>query len=175
MLNVCFHQPTASHTSLFSTPVIPRLKMRPSPELAQLVCEKKALYCRSIDTKKWHLLDQVMLPDVKWKTVNADGSPQKEGMETSFSSKDAFVAYFDDVFQPLQTIHVLGPAEMAQLSPDEIKCIFAVQWSSGPKGESPRGHVYGGGHYHEVWRRVGDDWLMAECVLESTYSVLSQQ
>lgn len=154
---------------------MPRLKMRPTFELAQMINEKKALYCRYIDTQKWHLFDQIMLPNVTWKTVNADGSPRKEGMDASFKNRDAFVAYFSECFKPLQSIHVLGPAEMEQVSSDEVRSIFAAQWSSGPKGDSARGHICGGGHYHEVWKRVGDDWFMAECVFESTYLVTGQQ
>lgn len=143
--------------------------MKPSPELAQLIGEKKALYCRYLDTQKWHLFDQVMLPDVKWKFASAN-----EGLNQSFASRDAFVTHFSELFKPLQSIHVIGTAEMEQVCPDEIKAIFAGQWSSGPQGEGAQGHMSGGGYYHEVWKRVGEDWLMAECEVELTYLVTRQ-
>lgn len=149
--------------------------MRPSPELAQIISEKKALYCRSFDTQKWELLNSVMLPDAKWKVINTDGSPRKEGTNASFSSLAAFVAYFSEMFKSLQSIHNLGAAEMEQVSPDEIKSVFAAQWALGPKAEGAPGHVSGGGYYHEVWKRVGDDWLMVKCVFESTYFAAGQQ
>lgn len=101
--------------------------MKPSPEVAQVIGEKKALYCRYLDTQKWDLFDQVMLPDVEWNFAG------KEGMKLSFASRDAFVAHFSDFFKSLQSIHVMGTAEMAQASPNEVKAVFAGQWLSGPK------------------------------------------
>lgn len=143
--------------------------MRPSPEVAQIISEKKARYCRAFDTKKWELFDSIMLPDVKWKSANSDGSPQKEETKASFSSLAEFLAHFSKMFTVLQSIHNVGAAEMEQVSPDEIKSVFAAQWAIGPKAEGVPGHATGGGYYNEVWKRVGDDWLMAECVFESTY------
>lgn len=152
------------------------MKMRPSLETAQIITEKKTLYCRAIDTHRWETLNKVMLPDVKWKVVNADGSPRREGMfSNSFSSRDEFVAQFSKRFETLQSIHVIGPAEIEQVSLDEIRTIFASCWSIGPKAESDGSHSHGGGHYYDVWKRVEDDWLMSELVFESAYQAPVRQ
>lgn len=148
--------------------------MRPSPEVTQIISEKKALYCRYLDTQQWHLFDQVMLPDAKWKVLSADDALEKEGMSPSFTSKDAFVAHFSELFKTVQTIHVVGAPEMEQVSPDEIESIFASQWSSGPKGDASHPHLTGGGHYHELWKRTDGNWLMAECRFEPSYMYTRQ-
>lgn len=92
-------------------------------------------------------------------------------MDLNFSTREAWLGHFSELFIPLQAIHLIGPAEIEQVSPDEVKSISAVKFSVGPKGISAQNHTSGGGHYHSTWKRLGDDWFLSEVVLEQTYFV----
>lgn len=70
-------------------------------------------------------------------------------------------------------IHSVGPGEIEQVGPDEVKAIFTVIYHAGPKGSTdPKGHGTGGGHYHETWKRQGDDWFLADLWFRRLYWIV---
>ncbi|RBR09527.1 hypothetical protein FVER53590_00075 [Fusarium verticillioides] len=112
----------------------------------------------------------IMLPNATFLFHNPDGSVITKGdIEYSWSSTKDWVAFFENEFKTMQTIHIVGPAEMEQIAPDEIKAIWAVTYHAGTKEHEGGVHGTGGGHYHETWKKVGDDWFMESLRMERLY------
>ncbi|KAF4335674.1 hypothetical protein FBEOM_10474 [Fusarium beomiforme] len=144
--------------------------MAVSPEAAAIIQRKKAQYCRFADSNQWDRFDSIMLPNATFLFHNPDGSVITKGdIEYSWSSTKEWVAFFENEFKTMQTIHIIGPAEMEQIAPDEIKAIWAVTYHAGTKEHEGGVHGTGGGHYHETWRKVGDDWFMESLRMERLY------
>ncbi|CAG1959358.1 unnamed protein product, partial [Fusarium graminearum] len=146
------------------------VEMAVSPEAAAIIQRKKAQYCRFADSNQWDRFDSIMLPSATFLFHNPDGSVITKGdIEYSWSSTKDWVAFFENEFKTMQTIHILGPAEMGQIAPDEIKAIWAVTYHAGTKEHQGGVHGTGGGHYHETWKKVGDDWFMESLRMERLY------
>ncbi|KAI1047802.1 hypothetical protein LB505_012841 [Fusarium chuoi] len=144
--------------------------MAVSSEAAAIIQRKKAQYCRFADSNQWDRFDSIMLPNATFLFHNPDGSVITKGdIEYSWSSTKDWVAFFENEFKTMQTIHIVGPAEMEQIAPDEIKAIWAVTYHAGTKEHEGGVHGTGGGHYHETWRKVGDDWFMESLRMERLY------
>ncbi|KUI57239.1 hypothetical protein VP1G_04509 [Cytospora mali] len=144
-----------------------------SPEVAEIIRRKKTQYCRFADTNQFHL-DKIALPDATFKFVGPDGTIlNQHGVDHYWTSSKDFVAFFNNFLDKIQSIHSIGPGELAQTGPDEVKAIWTVIYHVGPKGSTDvKGHGTGGGHYHEVWKRQGDDWFLADLTLERTYWIV---
>ncbi|KAL7762708.1 hypothetical protein ACKLNR_009243 [Fusarium oxysporum f. sp. zingiberi] len=146
------------------------IEMAVSTEAAAIIQRKKAQYCRFADSNQWDRFDSIMLPNATFLFHNPDGSVITKGdIEYSWSSTKDWVAFFENEFKTMQTIHIVGPAEMEQIAADEIKCIWAVTYHAGTKEHEGGVHGTGGGHYHETWKKVGDDWFMESLRMERLY------
>lgn len=146
------------------------IEMAVSPEAAAIIQRKKAQYCRFADSNQWNRFDSIVLPNATFLFHNPDGSVITKGdIEYSWSSTKDWVAFFENEFKTMQTIHIVGPAEMEQIAPDEIKAIWAVTYHAGTKEHEGGVHGTGGGHYHETWKKVGDDWFMESLRMERLY------
>ncbi|KAJ4252777.1 hypothetical protein NW762_010683 [Fusarium torreyae] len=144
--------------------------MAVSLEAAAIIQHKKAQYCRLADSEKWDGFDNIMLPDANFLFHNPDGSVITKGdIEYSWSSREDWIAFFSNEFKTMQTIHMVGPAEMEQIAPDEIKAIWTVIYHAGDKNPEKGIHGTGGGHYHETWKKVGEDWFMKSMRMERLY------
>ncbi|KAJ0121781.1 hypothetical protein J7T55_008948 [Diaporthe amygdali] len=144
--------------------------MAVSSEVAEIIRRKMSQYCRLADTRQLHLFDKVALPGATFKYVGADGSVIHEnGVDYIFDNREAFCTFFHNAFETIQVIHSVGPGELEQIGPDEVKAIFTVIYHAGPKGTDVKNHGTGGGHYYGTWRREGDDWFMAALYMQRTY------
>ncbi|KAH6960329.1 hypothetical protein DER45DRAFT_156374 [Fusarium avenaceum] len=144
--------------------------MSVSPEAAAIIQRKKAKYCRYADTQQWHRFDEIMLPDATCVFRDRDGGIiTNSGVQCSWSSREEWAAFFKNENKDIQAVHLVGPAEMEQISADEIKSIWAVIFHAGTKDAEGGLHGTGGGHYHEVWKKVGDDWFMKSMDMERLY------
>jgi hypothetical protein len=144
--------------------------MATSPEAAEIIRRKKLQYCRFADTNQWQLFDHIILPEATLAFFDSNGSIINEGgVDYSFSSREEFVTFFSKAFKDLQTIHVIGPGELEQTGPDEVKAVWGVIYHASTKGTDGGTHGTGGGHYHETWRRKGDDWFMQSMRMERVY------
>ncbi|KAK4649832.1 hypothetical protein QC762_704695 [Podospora pseudocomata] len=144
-------------------------------EIAELIRRKKALYCRSADTKQWRRFSEFALPEATFTFVDAltPDIPMTEGGQCmSFSHRDAFLDYFEERNKDLQYIHSVGPGELYFVDGKdgkEVKAIWSVIFHVGD-GEETRGfHGTGAGYYHEVWVKVGDDWFIRSLRFERVY------
>ncbi|KAI6762326.1 hypothetical protein HG531_002879 [Fusarium graminearum] len=91
------------------------------------------------------------------------------GVTYAWSSLADWAAFFNNANKDLQAIHNIGPAEMEQISPDEIKANWSVIYHVGNKEPDSGAHGTGGGYYHETWRKVGDDWFMETLRMDRLY------
>ncbi|KAI3393814.1 hypothetical protein diail_3590 [Diaporthe ilicicola] len=141
-----------------------------SPEVAEIIRTKKSQYCRFADTNQFHLFEKIALPSATFKFVGPDDVVIAEGgVEYSWENLAGFCAFFTKAFESIQVIHSVGPGELEQTGPDEVKAIFTVIYHAGPKGTDMKHHDIGGGHYHETWKRQGDDWFMADLYMKRLY------
>lgn len=146
--------------------------MTASPD-SESVASQKALYTRAIDTARWPLLETILPPNFSFKMLDLDGHVMSlDGVQINFSTREAWVTHFREVLKAKQSTHLVGPPETEQISPDEIKAIFAVQFFVSDKGPCPKERMAAAGHYHDTWRKIGDRWLLAEVVLEICYMTL---
>ncbi|RGP81180.1 hypothetical protein FLONG3_717 [Fusarium longipes] len=145
-------------------------KMVVSAEAFAIIQHKKAQYCRFADSHQWERFDTIMLSDATYSFHEPDGSVIVMGDTTcSWSSREQWAAFFSNTNKDLQAIHTLGPAEMEQISPDEIKAIWSVTYHVGNKDAQSGYHGTGGGYYHETWVKVGDDWFMKTLKMDRLY------
>lgn len=145
--------------------------MTPCPEVAEIIRRKKSQYCRFADSNQWHLFEKIALPEASFKFVGRDGVLINEGgVDYSWSSREEFCAFFEKIFANLQTIHTCGPGELEQTGPVEVKAIWTVIYHLGPRDSTEsKYHGTGGGHYHEIWKKKGDDWFLADMTFERLY------
>ncbi|KAH7118566.1 hypothetical protein B0J13DRAFT_532642 [Dactylonectria estremocensis] len=144
--------------------------MAPPQEATDIISCKKLQYCRFADLNQLHGLDNIMLPDVKCEFFDAHGAIQVEGgFEYRFASRDEFKGFFGKVFAQVQTIHIVSGAEFEEVGPDEIKAVWTLLYHASSKELSTGMHATGGGHYHETWKRKGDDWFMQSMVMNRLF------
>ena len=144
----------------------------PSPEICEIIRNKKSRYCRYADTGMLEShFHEIALADAtfEFRGDNSDQPIEHAGVKFSWPSRDGFVGFFGAGLRVQDCIHVVGPGELEQVGPDEVKAVFSVMYSAVPKGDaSKKPSCVGGGYYHETWKRVGDDWFMASLSMQST-------
>lgn len=126
----------------------------PSFEVAQAMATVKAKYCRFADTQQWESFDQILLPDFEFKMKHGN-------VVHDFSSRHDWVTHFTELFRPLQTQHLVGPAELDQGSPDEVKAVVPVQYLVASKDQRSKLRMLGAGYLHDTNRRVDSAWFLA--------------
>lgn len=139
----------------------------PSPETAEIIRRKKAQYCRFVDTKQWSRFPEIALPTAKLTFFEPGMVPLGVGKKKLlFDSLQPWIDHVSKGLANMQSVHVIGLDELEQTAPDEVKAIFCMR--DDVKMDRSLGLVWsvGGGHYHEIWRRKGDDWFLEELRLE---------
>ncbi len=111
----------------------------------------KARYCRLLDTKDWAGWRALFADDFILDTTPAGGE--------RIEGADAAVAYVrSSITDDTITTHHVHTPEI-EVNGDEATAIWAMQdrniW---PNGRS----LLGFGHYHERYRRVDGEWMIAE-------------
>ncbi|KAI1205315.1 uncharacterized protein F4807DRAFT_471165 [Annulohypoxylon truncatum] len=138
-----------------------------SPEVRDIITSKKHQYCRFADTNQWQDMFKVALPEATFRFTKADGTfINEDGQDYNFSSTAEFIKCLGG--RNMQGVHLIGPGELEQTSPDEVKAIWSLIYHAGMK-ESNLEHNTGGGYYYETWRRKGNDWFIQDLMLERTY------
>ncbi|KAI2464978.1 hypothetical protein F4781DRAFT_49824 [Annulohypoxylon bovei var. microspora] len=138
-----------------------------SSEVRDIITRKKQQYCRFADTNQWLNMTKIALPEATFKFLKADGTfIIQEGVEYNFSSTAEFIKCLGAT--NTQSVHLVGPGELEQTSPDEVKAIWPLIYHAGMQGSNIE-HNTGGGYYHETWRRRDNDWFIQDLKLERTY------
>jgi hypothetical protein len=117
----------------------------------------KARYFRSMDTKDWATMRTVFTDDVHIELPDDDGSVH-DGAEP-------FMVMLRDQLDALTTVHHGHMPEIEVTSPTSATGRWAMEdllrWPEG----GPMASLHGFGHYHETYRKVGDEWRIATLTL----------
>lgn len=126
----------------------------------------KARYWRGIDTKDIALLRSVFAEDVRIDFRDALG--RREGAGGLWEGREPYLAHAGAALRDLQTIHHGFIPEFTWTEDDEVRAIWPMEdlVISTKTRDAPFRRLRGWGYYHDVFRRVGDRWLIAEMRLE---------
>ena len=126
-------------------------------EVAEQIRFKKAQYCRFLDTKQWASFEKLALPDARFVFHGVNGEVLHD-----FPSTRALVRPTARMLGDARTSHRVCNPELAPISDSEVSAIWAMEdYLVFPPNRAKPGMVIRGfGHYHEVWERQGDDWLL---------------
>ncbi|KAF3060967.1 hypothetical protein GL218_03335 [Daldinia childiae] len=140
--------------------------MAVDPRVADIIRGKKLHYCLCADTSRWHLFENVALPDATFAYFDIDGSLLgSDGVDWNWPTRDEFATYYEKTLGQYRSIHSIGSSAFEQVSPDEVKATFGVIWRVAVNEKQGTG----GGYYFETWVRKDDDWFMKSLRLERTY------
>jgi uncharacterized protein (TIGR02246 family) len=116
----------------------------------EAIRQLKARYFRTMDTKDWAAMRQVFTDDVVIDTSEAGGE--------RIEGADAFMAFLQDAIGAAVTVHHGHMPEIDVTSDTTATGIWALNdiiiWPTGMR-------LDGYGHYHETYRKVGDEWRIA--------------
>jgi uncharacterized protein (TIGR02246 family) len=121
------------------------------------ICEVKARYCRTLDTKDWAGYADVFTEDFELDTSAAGGPPAIRGRE-------AAVRMVRGAVEKARTAHQVHSPEI-RLDGDTAQVVWAMQdrvvWS--PERRPAPGYIghTGYGHYHERYVRKDGRWRIA--------------
>ncbi|KAL4881801.1 hypothetical protein BJY04DRAFT_217870 [Aspergillus karnatakaensis] len=136
----------------------------PPYEVAETIRNHKSQYARAVDTKQWGLFSFLLHPALAASVHNSDGSVStSDGVESRFSTRKDYVSFLRRGFENMSSIHVVGVGELEMVGEDEVTAVWAMTYQLGSVGGVDAG-VYteiGGGHYHEVWKRLEGRWVIA--------------
>ncbi|MGH3661543.1 MAG: nuclear transport factor 2 family protein [Micromonosporaceae bacterium] len=119
--------------------------------------ELKARYFRLMDAKDWEAWKEVFTPDLH---VEAEG--------LSFDGRDGFVTLVSQLLADVVSTHRGHMPEIAVTGSDSAEGTWGMEDRLAFPGEPPPG-IHGAGHYHEKYRRDGDQWQISELVLKRLY------
>lgn len=114
----------------------------------------KARYFRTMDTKDWAAMRQVLTDDVVIDTSGAGGD-RMEGA-------DAFMAFLQQALDGATTVHQGHMPEIELTSDTAATGIWALNdiviWPNGIR-------LDGYGHYHEAYEKADGEWRIASSTL----------
>jgi hypothetical protein len=114
------------------------------------LCNAKARYCRTLDTKDWDGFRDLFTEDYELDVSDGTGMPVIKG-------RDAAMAQVQSSILTARTAHQVHTPEI-RLNGDEAQVIWAMQdrvvWG-------PDKSLTGYGHYHERWVRQDGAWKIA--------------
>ncbi len=120
----------------------------------EAIKQLKARYFRTMDTKDWQGMRQVLTDDAVFDTTASGGRV--------IAGADAFIAFLQETLTDAVTVHHGHMPEIQLTSPSTATGIWALQdvivW---PNGRS----LHGYGHYHETYELVGGVWLIKTSTL----------
>jgi hypothetical protein len=115
------------------------------------LCEAKARYCRTLDSKDWAAFGGLMTDDFELDVTHGTSLPVIHG-------RDAALKMIRGSIETAKTSHQVHLPEI-ELNGDEAHVIWAMQdrvvW--GPDRPS----LIGYGHYHQRWVRKDGQWKLA--------------
>ncbi|KAL4966080.1 uncharacterized protein BDV14DRAFT_171587 [Aspergillus stella-maris] len=178
------HFPSHSITPNPETPTI----RTPPYSIAETIRHRKSQYSRFSDTAQWPLFSALLHPSLTASFHNPDGSiivSPADGFEYSFSNRKDYVEFWSRSNTGLRAIHVVGPGELSMLGEGEngdggeVSAVWGVIWltqTGSLEAEMSSGNGtgvgLGGGHYHEVWRRVEGEWVIIDLKLVLAFNTV---
>lgn len=140
--------------------------MPPLDELmaAEAIRKVKALYFRAMDTKQWDLLDDVFTEDVVCDYRAAFHDPSapdpKVNPDDLLHGREAVLAYIRKGLTPIVSVHQGFTPEIELVTPNSAQAIWPMA-DLLVFPDSSISEIRGYGHYHETYRKIADQWLIA--------------
>jgi hypothetical protein len=121
------------------------------------IAELKARYFRFVDTKNWAGLHGLFTPTAHVDT-SVDGGP-------IFNNTDQFVGFLIATLSNVVTVHQGHMQELQLTSPTTATGTWELEdllrFPIGSTGENAHGY----GNYHEIYKKVNGQWLIASLKL----------
>lgn len=132
--------------------------------LMNLIRDRKAKYCRFVDTKRWDELATLLVEEPRLRFFDTEG-----GLLYEFDSAEKWIALMKDYLKGARTIHQVHNSEIEIVSENEVRAIWSMEdYLILAEGEGRPASQHGYGHYHEVWKLVEGSWRIAEIELYRT-------
>jgi hypothetical protein len=127
----------------------------------EAIKQLKARYFRLMDTHDWAAFRDIFTEDAIFDVRGAlEEKPDVSGLEP-ITGVDGIVDYVRSGIDPIASAHYGHMPEIEILSDDRARGIWALaDILRTPTGE-PFRLFYGYGHYHEDYRKIGNDWRIA--------------
>jgi uncharacterized protein (TIGR02246 family) len=120
----------------------------------EAIRQLKARYFRTLDAKDWPGMRALFTNDVVIDTTDSGGGV--------IEGADAFVTFLRTTLEGSVTVHHGHMPEIEVTSPTTAAGVWALQdliiWPDGSR-------LLGYGHYHEIYERVGGEWLISSSTL----------
>ena len=128
----------------------------------ELIRERKAKYCRCLDTKQFEQWEALFKPDAQIIFYNLDNSILAE-----FNSIAELSSMTRRLFATTQTIHQTHNSEIGFRSPTVASAIWSMEdWHIyAPEEGKPSKTMHGYGFYYETWELINDEWMLASLEL----------
>lgn len=132
--------------------------------LMNLIRDRKAKYCRFVDTKQWKDLATLLVEEPRLRFFDTEGALLYE-----FDSTEKWIGVMKDYLKGAQTIHQVHNSEIEIISDNEVRAIWSMEdYLILAEGEGRPASQHGYGHYHEIWRLVEGNWRIADIALYRT-------
>ncbi|KAL2836449.1 hypothetical protein BJY01DRAFT_221969 [Aspergillus pseudoustus] len=138
----------------------------PPYEVAETIRHYKSQYARAVDTKQWDLFSSLLHPALTASLHDLDGSltTTSDGTKCRFSSREEYILFLRTGFANICSVHVVGAGELEMVNDeDDVAAVWAMSYQLGSlDGAAGGGYTeIGGGHYHEVWKKLDGQWVIA--------------
>lgn len=138
--------------------------MRDQLSMLSAIRDRKAKYCRFVDTKRWDDLADILIANPKLRFYATDGS-LIFGFDSTAEWIDLMKSYLDGA----HTIHQIHNEEFEVVSDTEIRAIWSMEdYLKLAEGPDRPASMHGFGHYHETWRLEDGKWRIAKIDLRRT-------
>jgi len=132
--------------------------------LMNTIRDRKAKYCRFVDTKSWDALAALIVERPKLRFFGVDGA-----LLYGFDSAATWIELMRSYLAGAHTIHQIHNSEIEIVSATEVHGIWSMEdYLILAEGDDRPASLHGYGHYHEIWRFVDRSWRIAELDLYRT-------
>ena len=123
--------------------------------------DRKAKYCRYLDTKQFDQWEALFKPDAKIIFYKLDNSVLAEFTIAELSPMTR------GLFATTQTIHQTHNSEIESKSPTVASAIWSMEdWHIyAPEEGKPAKTMHGYGFYYETWELINGEWMLASLEL----------
>ena len=129
----------------------------------EAIKQLKARYFRTLDTKDWDGMRQVLADEVVVDTTASGGNV--------VAGADEFLAFLQEALAGTVTVHHGHMPEIEVTSATTATGVWAMQdlvlWPSGMR-------LHGYGHYHETYEKAGGEWRIASSTLTRLHMDMSE-
>jgi hypothetical protein len=136
--------------------------MQRNLEVIEEIRDRKAKYCRYLDTKQFDDWEALFCSDARITFYGPDGE-----VLLDFTGLTEFSRLTRTLFASTCTIHQLHNSEIRLITESEVHAIWSMEdWHMySPTKENPAKSMNGYGHYYETWRLIDGLWKIARLEL----------